>query len=194
MPNRRKRRNQVDDRSLRFAYKGGRCTICGKSVAALERRYCTSHGAFHFNHIDPEQKDPNFENLIRRNISDVQLDELDKCNILCGVCHGIWHGQNLRGDMNIGLTLKSGLVVEEQVPIHGLFDFLKPKIYLFSDNPSKLEVYAYRLGTGELVTMVGRDLEKVLMDLMRATRREGCLRVYDDKGPVFGWHPNESLV
>jgi hypothetical protein len=78
-------------------YLGGRCVICRHSIAAVERRFLTSRGAYEFNHIDPSQKSPIYEKLIRRVISAAQLDELDKCNLLCRICHGIWTNQRLNG-------------------------------------------------------------------------------------------------
>src|SRR4051812_25410231 len=84
---------KVDDRHLRLEYLGGRCVICHRCIKAVERRYLTSKGTFEFNHIDPSQKSPIYEKLIRRVISAAQLDELDKCNLLCRVCHGIWTNQ-----------------------------------------------------------------------------------------------------
>lgn len=101
----------VDDRHLRLAYKGHRCAVCHRSIAATERRYLTSKGVFDFNQIDLARKSPIYDKLIRRLISAGQLDELDKCNLLRRICHGIWHSQTFRRKLVHSVTLPNGRIV-----------------------------------------------------------------------------------
>lgn len=154
-------------------------------MADTERRYGTACRVFHFNHLDPALKDPDYEHPIRNNLSSGQLDELDKCNLLYSDCHGPWYGQNLYGRLKARVTLTSGPVVEESASFHGLFDLAKPKSFPFSDFPLKLEPYAYRLGSVDRVTVVGRDLEERLVSLMLPTKQGHLLQVFDGKGPVL---------
>jgi hypothetical protein len=35
---------KVDDRQIRLEYMGGRCTVCRRSIKAVEKRYFTSKG------------------------------------------------------------------------------------------------------------------------------------------------------
>ena len=91
----------MDDRHLRLNYLGGRCAVCGRTVSGTERQFLTSKGAFQFNHIDPAQKALDYENVIRRTLSTPQLDELDKCDLLCGSGHPTWTNQKLRGNTRI---------------------------------------------------------------------------------------------
>jgi hypothetical protein len=183
----RKPVGEVDDRHLRLDYMGGRCSICRRSIKAVEHRYLTSKGTFEFNHIDPIQKSPIYKKLIRRAISSDQLDELDKCNLLCRVCHGAWHNQRLRGKSTFTITLPDGRVVKKRVPFHGLIEFHKPKpkIHFFPDKPYELEIYGYRLGSSKMLYRVGFELEKDLGRLLLATRRRHALRIWDRKGLVF---------
>ena len=178
---------KIDDRHLRLAYKGGRCAICRRSVATVERRYLTSKGAFEFNHVDPDQKSPIYEKLIRRVISAEQLDELDKCNLLCRFCHGIWTNQQVRGKALLTIALPDGRTVKRLIRHHGLIEFAKPqpKIHLFPDASCNLEVYAYSLGGSRRLFRVGFELEKCLAKLLLATRRRRTLRIWDSNGLVF---------
>jgi hypothetical protein len=178
---------KIDDRHLRLEYKGGRCVICGRTVKAMERRFSTSKGIFEFNHIDPSQKARDYSKLIRRVLSATQLDELDKCNLLCRVCHGVWTNQRLTGSLSFTQTLPDGRTVTKDFLNHGLIESHqgRPKIFLFADNPADVDVYEYKLGEGKGVVRVGYELESDLAELLLATRREGTLRIRDRKGSVF---------
>ena len=177
----------IDDRYLRLEYKGGRCVICGQTVKATERRFFTSKGAFEFNHIDPGQKHPDYSNLIRRVVSATQLDELDKCNLLCRGCHGAWTNQRLTGSLSITQTLPDGRTVTKDFLRHGLIEMKrgKPKLHLFADHAANVDVFEYKLGAGKAVVRVGYELEGDIPGLLLATRSEGTLGIWDTKGQVF---------
>jgi hypothetical protein len=177
----------VDDRHLRLEYLGGRCIICRRSINAVEKRFGTSKGAFEFNHIDPAQKSAIYEKMIRRVVSTEQFDELDKCNLLCRICHSVWTNQRFRGVIRLSLTLPDGRVVTRKFGHHGMVQIKegKPTIYAFADVPQRIEPYAYALGTGRQYFRAGFELEKSLAKLMLATRRRKLLRVWDQKGLVF---------
>src|ERR1700732_1123959 len=91
----------MDRRQFQLAYKGNRCAYCGVSVEESFKRYGTFYRMYEVNHVDPDKKDPDYDNLIRRNGSVEQLDELDKCVLLCKLCHGILHAQNIVTTMTI---------------------------------------------------------------------------------------------
>ena len=57
------------------------------SVVEIIQRFGKFRRYFQNHHVDPAKKDPNYNNLIRRHISTEQLDELDKCVLLCSNCH-----------------------------------------------------------------------------------------------------------
>ena len=80
-----------------YRYKGNRCEGCNKSVEDILERFGTIDRVFEFHHVNPTTKHSNYSNLIRRTISSEQLDEIDKCALLCRECHGIIHAQNYRG-------------------------------------------------------------------------------------------------
>jgi hypothetical protein len=180
----RRKLRTVDDRHLRLAYKGARCSICGRTVASIESRYGTSNGTFDFNHIDPSTKDPNYRNLIRRNLSAVQLDELDKCILLCRICHGIWHGQSLEGSADLRITLASGEEFKEKTRVFGVLDFKKPKFHLFSAGKFTFRFYQYILGGMPPVTIGASELESQLLYLSSLTKAHAYLNIFDDCGLV----------
>jgi hypothetical protein len=165
----------------------GRCTICRRSLKTVEKRYLTSKGVFEFNHIDPAQKSAIYEKLIRRVVSTEQFDELDKCNLLCRICHGVWTNQRLEGKALLTLELNDGRIIKKKFGMHGMVEIKNGQLHphLFPDNPQHIEPYAYALGTGRQFFRAGFELEKQLAKLMLATRRRRFLRVWDQQGLVF---------
>jgi hypothetical protein len=177
----------MDDRHLRLHYKGGRCEVCGRSVKAVERRFMTSKGTFDFNHIDPKQKSPSYKALMKRVLSKEQLDELDKCNLLCRICHGVWTNQQLSGDVTVTLQLPDGRTVLRKFPFHGMMEINngKPRFYAFSDMPTYLTTYQYQIGNDEIRFLIGFELQGELDNLILATRQGDVLKICDAKGIVF---------
>lgn len=60
-----------------IAYKGGKCERCG---------YDKYYGALEFHHLDPLQKDCDWNKMRKKKWQDV-LAELDKCICVCSNCH-----------------------------------------------------------------------------------------------------------
>jgi hypothetical protein len=93
-------------------YKGGKCDKCGykKNLAALD-----------FHHIDPNEKEENFQNIIRRSKWEDIKKELDKCVLLCRNCHSEIHNPRLdltHGDIKAILNNRLQNVVQK-CPICG---------------------------------------------------------------------------
>lgn len=65
------------NRATYIEYKGGKCEICG---------YNRCFDALEFHHINPEEKDPNFQSMRYWGL-DKAKEELDKCLLLCSNCH-----------------------------------------------------------------------------------------------------------
>jgi len=95
----------MSKKEQQLQYKGYRCASCGISVAEIVGRYGTFKRLTQFHHIDPKTKAQDYSNLIRRKISTEQLDELDKCTLLCDRCHNVIHAQNARGDLTITVEI-----------------------------------------------------------------------------------------
>lgn len=62
-------------------YKGGECQKCG---------YSKCLGALHFHHRDPNTKITEISFLKSRKFESAK-DELDKCDLLCAICHAEAH-------------------------------------------------------------------------------------------------------
>ena len=92
----------MSEKEQQLRYKGYHCASCGVSVAEIVARYGTFNRLTQFHHIDPKTKSKNYSNLIRRKISSEQLDELDKCVLLCDRCHNVIHAQEKKGMLAIG--------------------------------------------------------------------------------------------
>jgi hypothetical protein len=94
----------VANRRQLYKYKGDCCAQCGKSVEEILEQFGQFERVFEFNHIDPSNKDPDYDNLIRRVISTKQLHEVDKCILLCRNCHGILHAQGITATLCLTVT------------------------------------------------------------------------------------------
>ena len=71
--------NKVRDSKMNMIERGGgKCVRCG---------YKKCQDALEFHHRDPAQKDMPPSVLKKRNVDTYVLSELDKCDLLCGVCH-----------------------------------------------------------------------------------------------------------
>ena len=95
----------MSKKEQQLQYKGYRCASCGISVAEIVERFGTFKRLTQFHHIDPKTKAKDYSNLIRRKISSEQLDELDKCVLLCDRCHNVIHAQDARGNLTITVEL-----------------------------------------------------------------------------------------
>lgn len=78
----------VHNRSLQFKIqcielKGGKCIDCG---------YQGHPAAFDFHHRDPTKKDFNVSKFkLKSKMTDDVIRELEKCDLLCAICHRIRH-------------------------------------------------------------------------------------------------------
>lgn len=79
-----KQTNKINRQNVKeqaIQYLGGKCSNCGynKCSAALD-----------FHHIDPNEKDKNYDNY-KGSFSNKLKTELDKCVLLCSNCHRELH-------------------------------------------------------------------------------------------------------
>jgi hypothetical protein len=89
------------NRAQLYKYKGNRCSACGMEVAEMVNRYGTFKRIFAFHHIDPDTKDKNYNQLMKKSLSSEQIEEIDKCALLCNHCHDIIHAQEITGSISI---------------------------------------------------------------------------------------------
>ncbi|WP_027856931.1 hypothetical protein [Marinobacterium jannaschii] len=101
------------NRAQLYKYRGDRCSHCGKSVEEMVARYGTFNRMFEFHHVEPEQKCSDYTVLMKRSISAEQIEEVDKCLLLCRDCHGIIHAQNIQGSIVISSMIEDRRVSQE---------------------------------------------------------------------------------
>jgi hypothetical protein len=169
---------------LLFKYKGNCCARCGKSIEEMLKRYGVANKLFQFHHIDPSKKHPDYDNLIQRKISAQQLDELDKCVLLCEECHTILHGQ--KGEAIITLTRDLGdRVVEQKLKGNLVVDMQDMKIHFFFDDEILLDLYDVQRGDADPEVLTGIELRQDdrLIRMLLETQQTGSLliRRHDDQ-------------
>ena len=147
----------MSDKLQLYKYKGNRCTSCGMSVQEMVERYGTFHRMFEFHHIDPKKKANNYKNLIRQKISTAQLEELDKCVLLCRQCHGIIHAQNIKAKLDLNLEY-GDRTVSQQFNGQIIFDTVENHMRFFSEDKILLNPYILRRTNKDDELLFGVDL------------------------------------
>jgi endogenous inhibitor of DNA gyrase (YacG/DUF329 family) len=118
---------------------GGKCSKCGynKNLAAID-----------FHHLNPEDKDPNWNNIFKQSWNIIQ-EELKKCTVVCSNCHAEIHNPNLIFEnvsedyrKTTNKTFKNCPQCDKQ--IQGYTKFCSDKCYRFNQRktnwPSKEEL------------------------------------------------------
>ncbi len=142
-----------------FRYKGNKCACCGVSIIEMMDRYGTFNRMLEFNHINPNDKDPEYKKIIRRVISTKQLDEVDKCVLLCRKCHGILHAQNIYADLEV-TSIADDQKATQRFKGQVIAD-LKENHFTFLTNERILLIpYHVEIGSSKPRTLFGVQLEK----------------------------------
>lgn len=168
-------------REIQLLYKGNKCAYCGMSVLESLQRYGTFHRMYQFNHIDPSKKHPDYDNLIRRSISNEQLDELDNCVLLCNQCHGILHGQNI--NVSLALVVKVwDQTAEQTFKGQVIFDGVANRLAFFTDDEMLIKPYWLNLGDEPTRLIFSKDLKHSLMkQWVPLTKTRGPLAITNEQ-------------
>jgi len=174
---------QMKGKEQLFKYKGNRCAYCGASVIDMVSRFGTFNRMFEFHHIKPDEKAKGYKNIIRRNISTEQLEELDKCVLLCRQCHGILHAQNMAGTMEISVNI-NGKTVSQILEGQFISDHMDKKITFISNQRLLLERYRVIIGNDPEILLCGIELEKdnFLVSLLKEVDASKELKIYSING------------
>lgn len=143
-----------------YEYAGNRCISCHKSVREILARYGTVDRVFAFHHVDPDGKSPNYENIIRRKLSTEQLDEVDKCMLLCVGCHGVVHAQNQR----VKLELRSeagGIEAQQSLGGWMISDHVERSHSILTAEPVHIIPFWVAVGAQQPEVRFGTDFRKV---------------------------------
>jgi hypothetical protein len=127
-------------------------------VQEMLARWGTFKRMTEFHHIDETKKAKNYNALIRRNICTEQLNELDKCILLCAQCHKLIHAQNIKADLNLKLEFERK-VYKQKIIGWMILDFLEKKMRFFSDQVFKLNTYQIRIGGEKAKPIVGIEMD-----------------------------------
>ena len=129
-----------------------------KHVQEMVKKYGTFHRMFEFHHVNPETKSKNYSNLIRQKISTEQLEEIDKCVLLCRQCHGVIHAQNIKAKLNLNMEYGDRTVSQE---FNGqiIYDAIENQMKFFSEEKTLLTPYILRRTNKEDELLFGVDLK-----------------------------------
>ena len=134
------------DRSPLYQYKGNRCASCGLSVPEMVDRYGTFNRMFEFHHVDPTIKDKHYRKLMAQRLSRRQMDEIDKCVLLCTHCHAVIHAQEIVATLELSAQLNRRIAKQQ---FHGWIraDGVAKTLTFVTNEPYLLQPCEIRLGT-----------------------------------------------
>lgn len=159
-------------------YKGYRCASCGISVAEIVARFGTFNRLTQFHHIDPKLKSNNYSNLIRRKISSEQLDELDKCVLLCDRCHNVIHAQEAKGTLTITVEIDDKKV---QQKFEGWYkiDAVDKVISFVTNQRYMLTPYIVEIENYEIEVLWGVEIEEkdVIVQWLRNSKINKTIKI-----------------
>jgi hypothetical protein len=115
-----------------YEYKENQCASCGRGVEDCIARHGTYKLMFELHHVNPEDKHPNYNNLIRRKISTEQIDEVDKCVLLCNNCHNIIEVQKEKATLQISVEI-AGREVLQKMKGNLILDYIDKHIKFISN-------------------------------------------------------------
>ena len=147
------------DRAQLYKYKGDRCTSCGMSVPEMLSRFGTFERMFELHHIEPATKDPNYKNLIRQKLSAKQIEEVDKCTLLCGQCHAILHAQNITAKLKLSVSL-DGREVTQTFSGRVILDLEKKLARFVTNEQFLLQPCVVTFANGDSVLLCCIEIEK----------------------------------
>ncbi len=187
------------DRRLLYKYKGDCCRYCSLSVEGMIERFGTFQRMFQFNHVDSTKKHPDYKDLIQQKlVSEQQLNEVDKCILMCNECHGVLHAQDIEAELHLKVEI-AGQSAEQTIKGQMIFDKVTG-LATFLTNQSVL-VYPYRLSLGrkkpkivfgtqliepeDLLGKIMRELAKHKTVVIRAWNKEQLVRVTHTGGRMY---------
>lgn len=166
-----------------YEYRGDCCAHCRLGVNEMVVKYGTFDRMFEFNHIDPAKKHPEYDNLIRRVISSDQLDEVDKCILLCRQCHAVLHAQNITGNLHLTVSA-DGKQATQAMKGHIIADKNSKRVKFLTNERVLAVPYRLRIGEDKPQFCFGTELEQegLLVKHFRDLPRIKTLTVMAYKG------------
>jgi hypothetical protein len=144
-------------KEIQLKYKGNKCSACGLSVKEMLDRWGTFKRMTEFHHVEESKKADNYNALIRRKLCTEQLDELDKCILLCSNCHKLIHAQNIKANLEIKLEFEGNVYTQEIVG-WVIVDFREKKMRIYTDQKYLLCLYQIRIGAEQAKVIAGVEM------------------------------------
>lgn len=153
-------------------YLGNKCANCSMAVDQMVRQFGNVHRMFKFHHVISDQKSKGYKTLIERKLSSEQLDEIDKCILLCGNCHDILHAQGLDAEVKFSIEI-DGRGAEQTLQGNLITDIENGTVKFLSNERLYLSPYLMQLGEkGERKFVYGTELNDGLIIKSLAYLRE----------------------
>lgn len=185
------------DRAQLYKYKGSRCCSCGLSVEEMMSRYGTFNRMFELHHVDPDTKHPSYTNLMKRVLSLEQIEEVDKCSLLCTHCHAVIHAQEITAKLELSVEIGRRKVSQsfdgwiKADVLEKTFTFITNQIFLLQpctvhvgteksfdlcvieiEKENNLLDWLKNISQYKLVEILARSTGKVLMKIEHAGERK----------------------
>jgi hypothetical protein len=138
----------MDQRAQLYKYRGNRCAACGLGIEEMLLRHGTFNRLFHFHHVDPTTKANDYKRLMARQLSRRQLEEVDKCVLLCVHCHNLIHAQEIRATLTLSAQVDTR-VVSQVVQGWVKADLREKRLTFVSNEPYLLHPCSVSVGTQE---------------------------------------------
>jgi len=148
----------MSNKAQLYQYKGNKYSVCGMSVQEMIERFDTFSRMFELHHIDPEKKDKKYDNLIRQKLSSKQIDELDKCTLLCRNCHGLVHAQDQRVTVEVTVNY-SDRVLNQKLSGWLISDNRNNSYKFLCEEKLLIERYDEQLGSNDKGVIFGLELD-----------------------------------
>lgn len=145
-------------KEIQLKYKGNKCSACGLSVKEMLERWGTFKRMTEFHHVEESKKADNYNALIRRKLCTEQLDELDKCILLCSNCHKLIHAQNIKANLDIKLEFEGNVYTQEIVG-WVIIDFREKKMRIYTDKKDLLRLYQIKIGAEQAKVIPGVEMD-----------------------------------
>ncbi|WP_076012058.1 hypothetical protein [Alteromonas abrolhosensis] len=144
-------------KEIQLKYKGNKCSACGLGIKEMLDRWGTFKRMTEFHHVEESKKADNYNALIRRKLCTEQLDELDKCILLCSNCHKLIHAQNIKANLEIKLEFEGNVYTQEIVG-WVIVDFREKKMRIYTDQKYLLRLYQIRIGAEQAKVIAGVEM------------------------------------
>ena len=169
----------MSDRAPLYKYKGNRCAACGLAVEEMIARHGTFNRMFQFHHIDPDSKDRHYKRLMSQRLTRRQMDEIDKCVLLCTQCHATMHAQEITGTLRLSVQLNKRLVSQS---LKGWVkaDFVDRRLAFVTNEPYLLHPCEIRIGSEapKSLCLIEIEEDSNLHDWLRKIEHHKHIEIY----------------